>query len=38
MLYEGAHNKNMIKVIDDYAHHPTAVSVTLQGIRQKYNK
>lgn len=38
ILYEGTHNKNMITVIDDYAHHPTAVSVTLQGIRQRYYK
>jgi len=28
--------KNGIKVYDDYAHHPTAIEVTLQGLRQKY--
>jgi len=27
-----------IKVYDDYAHHPTAIKATLEGLRQKYPK
>lgn len=27
---------NGIKIYDDYAHHPTAIRVTLEGLRQKY--
>lgn len=27
-----------IKVYDDYAHHPTAIKTTLQGLRQRYPK
>lgn len=27
-----------IKVYDDYAHHPTAIKATLEGVRQKYPK
>jgi len=30
--------KNGIKVFDDYAHHPTAIKVTLEALRQKYFK
>ena len=29
-------DKNGIKVYDDYAHHPTAIKTTLEGIREKY--
>ena len=29
--------KNGIKVIDDFGHHPTAIRETLKGLRQKYN-
>jgi len=29
---------NQIKVYDDYAHHPTAIRVTLEGLREKYPK
>ncbi len=29
-------NKNGIKVYDDYAHHPTAITATLQGLRELY--
>jgi UDP-N-acetylmuramate--alanine ligase len=29
-------DKNGIKVYDDYAHHPTAIKTTLEGLRQKY--
>lgn len=25
-----------IKIYDDYAHHPTAIKITLEGLRQKY--
>jgi len=28
--------KKNIKVYDDYAHHPTAIKATLEGLRQKY--
>lgn len=28
--------KNGIKVIDDFAHHPTAIGLAIQSIRQKY--
>jgi len=28
--------RNGVKVYDDYAHHPTAIKVTLEGLRQKY--
>ena len=28
--------KRGVKVFDDYAHHPTAIRVTLQALRQKY--
>ena len=27
-----------VKVYDDYAHHPTAIKTTLEGVRQKYPK
>ncbi len=27
---------NDVKVFDDFAHHPTAIKVTLEGIKQKY--
>lgn len=30
--------KGGIKVYDDYAHHPTAIRVTLDGLREKYPK
>jgi len=30
--------KKGIKVYDDYAHHPTAIRVTLEALRQKYPK
>ena len=30
--------KDGVKIYDDYAHHPTAVKVTLQALRQKYPK
>ena len=29
-------DKNDIKVYDDYAHHPTAITATLQGLRELY--
>ena len=29
-------DKNGIKVYDDYAHHPTAIAATLQGLRELY--
>ena len=29
-------DKNNIKVYDDYAHHPTAIAATLQGLREIY--
>ncbi len=29
--------KNGIKVIDDFGHHPTAIRETLRGLRSKYN-
>jgi UDP-N-acetylmuramate--alanine ligase len=28
--------KNGVKVYDDYAHHPTAIKATLEGVREKY--
>jgi len=28
--------KNGITIIDDFGHHPTAIRVTLQGLRQRY--
>jgi UDP-N-acetylmuramate--alanine ligase len=28
--------KNGIKIFDDYAHHPTAIKTTLEGLREKY--
>lgn len=31
-------DKNGIKVYDDYAHHPTAIAATLQGLRELYPK
>lgn len=31
-------NKNGVKIYDDYAHHPTAIKTTLEGLRQKYPK
>lgn len=30
--------KNGVKIYDDYAHHPTAIRATLEGLRQKYSK
>lgn len=30
--------KGGIKVYDDYAHHPTAIKLTLEALRQKYSK
>jgi UDP-N-acetylmuramate: L-alanyl-gamma-D-glutamyl-meso-diaminopimelate ligase len=36
--FEVAGEVNNITVIDDYAHHPTAVAVTLQAARQRYPK
>ncbi|MEK7550934.1 MAG: cyanophycin synthetase [Patescibacteria group bacterium] len=29
-------NKNGVKIYDDYAHHPTAIKTTLEGLRSKY--
>lgn len=29
-------DKNGIKVYDDYAHHPTAIKTTLEGVRSRY--
>ena len=29
-------DKNGIKVFDDYAHHPTAIKTTIEGIRNKF--
>jgi UDP-N-acetylenolpyruvoylglucosamine reductase len=29
-------DRNGIKVYDDYAHHPTAIKATLEGVREKY--
>ena len=31
-------DKNEIKIYDDYAHHPTAIKTTLEGLREKYPK
>ena len=31
-------DKGGMKVYDDYAHHPTAIRVTLEGLREKYPK
>jgi UDP-N-acetylenolpyruvoylglucosamine reductase len=31
-------DRNGIKVYDDYAHHPTAIAATLQGLRQSFPK
>jgi len=31
-------DNNRIKVYDDYAHHPTAIRATLDGLREKYPK
>jgi UDP-N-acetylmuramate--alanine ligase len=31
-------DKNGLKVYDDYAHHPTAIATTLEGLRSKYPK
>lgn len=31
-------DKNGIKVFDDYAHHPTAIKTTLEGLRQNFPK
>ncbi len=31
-------NKDGVKIYDDYAHHPTAISKTLSALRQKYPK
>jgi UDP-N-acetylmuramate--alanine ligase len=31
-------DKNGVKVYDDYAHHPTAIAATLQGLRELYPK
>jgi UDP-N-acetylmuramate--alanine ligase len=31
-------DKNGIKVYDDYAHHPTAIKTTLEGLRTEYPK
>ncbi len=28
--------RNNVKVFDDYAHHPTAIKTTLEGLREKY--
>ncbi|MEI8061689.1 MAG: Mur ligase family protein [bacterium] len=33
---ELVYQKNGVTVIDDYAHHPTAVALTLKGIKQRY--
>ncbi len=30
--------ENGVRVIDDFAHHPTAIAVTLAGLRQRYPK
>jgi UDP-N-acetylmuramate--alanine ligase len=37
-LPAGKAGKNGVKVYDDYAHHPTAIAATLQGIRDLYPK
>lgn len=29
-------DKNGVKVFDDYAHHPTAITATIQGLHEKY--
>ena len=29
-------DKNGVKVYDDYAHHPTAIKATLEGVRERY--
>lgn len=29
-------DKNGVKVYDDYAHHPTAIKTTLEGVREKF--
>lgn len=29
-------DKNGVKIFDDYAHHPTAIRATLEGLREKY--
>ena len=34
--FQVTHAANDIIVIDDYAHHPTAIQVTLEAIRQRY--
>lgn len=31
-------DKNGIKVFDDYAHHPTAIKTTLEGLREQFPK
>ena len=31
-------DKNGVKIYDDYAHHPTAIKTTLEGLRDKYPK
>lgn len=31
-------DKNGIKIYDDYAHHPTAIKTTLDGVREKYKE
>jgi UDP-N-acetylmuramate: L-alanyl-gamma-D-glutamyl-meso-diaminopimelate ligase len=31
------HDENDIKVYDDFAHHPTAIRLTLEGLRRKHS-
>lgn len=31
-------DKRGVKIYDDYAHHPTAIKTTLEGVREKYSK
>lgn len=37
-LFNGTHAEKRITLVDDYAHHPTAVIETLKGLREKYGK
>ena len=33
-----ARNENEIILVDDFAHHPTAVQLTLKGLKERYGK